>query len=214
VRDTYDDSLSLDAARAQYFAANGFGADGGYSAKWVDVKVGPISARIPNTKGRVRAVRFHDLHHVLTCYRTTFRGECEISAWEVASGCAGHLAAWLLNLSAFGAGMLFAAGDVWRAFHRGRKSHNLYRAAFGEALLARRLDDVRRDLRLVEPLESASTRDRIAFAAWSLVALLVLSLQIPFILPGIALVSRLGRPAAQPAVADGPDPRLRSGSGR
>ena len=65
MRDVYDDSLSLSAARAQYFVANGLGPDGRYGAAWVDVKIGPIPARIPNSQGRVRAVRFHDLH--LTC---------------------------------------------------------------------------------------------------------------------------------------------------
>jgi len=162
VRDVYDDSLSLRETREHYFAVNGFGADGGYNAAWVDVKVGPIPARIPNTKSRVRAVRFHDLHHVLTGYRTTFRGECEIGPWEVASGCADHGAAWLLNLSAFGSGLLFAAGDVWRAFLRGRGSRNLYRATFDESLLARRVGDVRSDLQLVAPPGAATMKDRVA----------------------------------------------------
>lgn len=93
----------------------------------------------------------HDLHHTLTGYRTSFRGECEIGAWEVASGCADHWAAWFLNLSTMGTGLLFAGGDVWRAFVRGRHSGNLYRARFDDALLDRRLGDVRRELRLAEP---------------------------------------------------------------
>ena len=143
-RDLYDDALTLREARETYFVANAFGLDGGYSLDWVDVKVGPIPLRIPNTAGRKRAVRFHDLHHTLTGYRTTSAANAEIGAWEVATGCADHWAAWFLNLSTIGSGLLFAAGDVWRAFVRGRRSGNLYRATFDDALLDRRLGDVRR----------------------------------------------------------------------
>src|SRR5262247_2720287 len=185
-RDVYDDTLTLREAREKYFVANKFGPDGGYSLDWVDVKVGPLPFKIPNTKSRKRAVRFHDLHHTLTGYRTNFRGECEIGAWEVATGCADHWAAWFLNLSTVGSGILFAAGDVWRAFVRGRSSRNLYRATFDDALLDRRLGDVRRELGLAEPAAAARADDRIAFAAWSLAGLTLLVLQVaasPVVLP-------------------------------
>jgi hypothetical protein len=42
--------------------------------------VGPLAFKIPNTPSRKRAVRYHDLHHTLTGYRTDFRRECEIGA--------------------------------------------------------------------------------------------------------------------------------------
>jgi hypothetical protein len=51
-RDLCDDPLTLREAREKYFVANAFGLDGGYSLDWVDVKVGPIPLRIPNTAGR------------------------------------------------------------------------------------------------------------------------------------------------------------------
>ena len=56
----YADELRLVDARAQYFSANHLG-DGGYSARWVKFKVGPLRFHIPNTQARVAAVRFHDL---------------------------------------------------------------------------------------------------------------------------------------------------------
>lgn len=193
-RDVYDDALTLREARERYFVANKFGPDGGYSLDWVDVKVGPIPFRIPNTAGRKRAVRFHDLHHTLTGYRTNFRGECEIGAWEVATGCADHWAAWFLNLSTIGSGLLFAAGDVWRAFVRGRRSANLYRATFDDALLDRRVGDVRRELGLAEPAPAARAVDVVAFAGWSLAGVALLLIQVvtsPLVVPIIALRSRL-----------------------
>jgi hypothetical protein len=200
VRDAYEDSLSLREARERYFVANGFGSDGGYGATWVRVKVGPVPMWILNSRSRMRAVPFHDLHHVLTGYRTTFRGECEIGGWELASGCADHAAAWFLNLGVFGAGLLSAPVEVWRAFHRGRRSGNLYRARFDETLLERRLGEVRHQLRLDDAPEVVGTpsaiSDRIAFAAWSFVGVpffLSLILSSPVTLPVLAVFSRLGR---------------------
>jgi hypothetical protein len=193
-RDIYEDTLTLREARDRYFAANRFGADGGYALDWVDVKVGPIPLRIPNTKGRKRAVGFHDLHHTLTGYRTDFRGECEIGGWEVATGCAGYPVAWFLNLSTLGSGVLFAPGDVWRAFLRGRSSGNLYRSSLDDALLARSVGDVRRQLRLADPPGPASFGDRLAFAGWSIVGLALLAVQVvasPVVLPIFAIGSRL-----------------------
>src|SRR5689334_975997 len=77
----YDDALTMRAARRLYFDANGFG-EGGYDAKWVTVKMGPIPFAFPNSPERVRSVRLHDLHHVVTDYATDWTGEAEIGAWE------------------------------------------------------------------------------------------------------------------------------------
>ena len=66
-------------ARARYFAENGFG-DGGYDDRFVVLRVGGVPALVfPNTKQRVRSVRIHDVHHVLTGYATSWRGEGEIA---------------------------------------------------------------------------------------------------------------------------------------
>jgi hypothetical protein len=138
----YADELRLVDARTQYFAANRLG-DGGYSARWVTFKVGPVRFHIPNTQARVAAVRFHDLHHLVTGYDTTWVGEAEIAAWEIASGCARHYAAWLLNLAAMTIGLLLDAAKVRRAFMRGRHSRNLYREPFDEVLLLTTVGDLR-----------------------------------------------------------------------
>ena len=80
------DGATLRAARDRYFAANGLG-EGGYTDRWVRLMAGPVPIWFPNTAARVRAVRLHDLHHVLTAYETTWTGEAELGAWEIASGC-------------------------------------------------------------------------------------------------------------------------------
>src|SRR5262245_10722491 len=73
-RHDYDAGSTLRQPRARYFEENDFGEDGGYNARWVKLKLGPFPYAIPNTKGRVRAVRYHDLHHIMTGYRTDWIG--------------------------------------------------------------------------------------------------------------------------------------------
>jgi hypothetical protein len=151
-------------ARNRYFAVNGFGPTGGYEDKWVDFKLGPIPMPFPNTKSRIRAVRFHDLHHVLTGYDTDIYGEFEISAWEIGSGCADHVAAWQLNLGGLFAGAIVAPRRTWRAFVRGRHSRNLYRHEYGDALLTRHVDEMKRELEL-DRSHSATASDAALYAA-------------------------------------------------
>ena len=165
----YGDTLSVREARARYFRDNGFGEDGGYGAAWVKLQMGPLTLPLPNTPQRVRAVRFHDLHHVVTGYATDWTGEAEIAAWEIASGCADHHAAWLLNLWAMAIGLVIAPGRVWRAFVRGRRSRNLYREPWSEALLEPRVGELRARLGLDDAAAASSparAAERAAFAGW------------------------------------------------
>lgn len=139
---------TLREARRRYFEVNRFGANGGYDDPFVEITFGPFKVPIPNTKGRVRAVRFHDLHHILTGYDTDLRGEAEIGAWEIGSGCADHYAAWVLNFGAMSVGALLIPKRTWQAFRRGLKSKNLYRETFDEALLERKVSEMRTSLGL------------------------------------------------------------------
>src|SRR5215470_19546289 len=170
---TYDDAETMGDARRRYFADNGF--DGSYDERWVKLKAGPITLMFPNAPGRVRAVKLHDLHHIATGYQTTWTGEAEISAWEIASGCAHFAWAWYLNLSAFAIGIAIAPRAVFRAFVRGRHTRNLYHAEgeFREAILQRSVGEVRRSLGLDQPAAAADAADRITFAAWTLASALV-----------------------------------------
>ena len=161
----YPDELSLGEARRVYFDASGFG-DGGYDAAWVKLQAGPVPIYLPNTSGRVRSVRLHDLHHVLTGYETTWTGESEIGAWEIGAGCADHWAAWLLNFNAIAIGLAIAPTATYRAFSRGRQTRSLYDGEFDEALLAERVGAVRRRL-LLDGDYAKRKEDWVAFAVVS-----------------------------------------------
>lgn len=159
-------TLTMLDARTEFFRRAGFPLDGGYDAKWVKLPVGPLTVGFPNVEARKRAVRFHDLHHVLTGYGTDWTGEAEISAWEVASGLGDHYIGWVLDLGAMSLGLFIAPKKTFRAFVRGRHSRNLYGRKFDDALLSTNVDELRRELGLSAPPET-STRDVASFAAWS-----------------------------------------------
>lgn len=161
----YAGAMRVRDARAQYFASNGF-SDAGYSDDWVTIKLGPLPFVFPNTTTRKRAIPLHDLHHVATGYATTFRGEAEIGAWEIAAGCSDHWAAWVLNSSAFAYGLVLAPRRVYRAFVRGRHSRSLYRTGWDDHLLEMSVDDLRGRLALVGAGGPATWSDRLAFAGW------------------------------------------------
>jgi ubiquinone biosynthesis protein Coq4 len=114
----------------------------------VKLKVGPLPFAFPNTPARQAAVKLHDLHHVATGYDTTFTGEAEIAAWELAAGCGRYYAAWILNLGAMATGMLIAPRRTARAFRRGRRSKSLYDRRFGNDLLAMTVGELRALLRI------------------------------------------------------------------
>lgn len=161
-----DEAQTLREARGRYFEENGFGPDGGYAKKWVKLELGPVPLAIPNTASRVRAVRFHDLHHVLTGYATDWRGEAQISAWEIGSGCADMWAAWLLNLQGLLIGIAVDLRATVRAFARGRRTRNLYRESFGDSLLSQSVAEMRRRLSLDDPCTDPKAVDVLQFAGW------------------------------------------------
>ena len=181
----YDRDLTMRDARARYFEVNHFGADGGYGDAWVDFKLGSLPFPFPNTKARVEAVKFHDLHHVLTGYDTDIVGEFEISAWELGAGCKGMAAAWVLNLGGLAGGLFRAPRRVFRAFVRGRRSDTLYTEAF-PPLLDAKVGELRTRF-MAEPAvaDDASFIDAALFAltavAGIVVGLLTMTVLVPLV---------------------------------
>jgi len=168
----------------------------------VDFELGPIPMPFPNSDARRRAVKVHDLHHVLTGYQTDIYGEAEISAWELAAGCADMVAAWGLNLGGMALGMLISPRRTWRAWVRGRQSGMLYRTRLDDELLNRKLGEVRSELGLDKPPRPASAGDALLFfvywqvGAWT--SLLSLPLTFPFLL-GFAIFGAAKKLATKPA---------------
>lgn len=170
----YAPEMTLREARSLYFRRNNFGEDGGYDERWIKVKVWRIPIWLPNTAGRREAVRLHDLHHVLTEYPTTWRGEAEISAWEVgAGGLNRYYAGWVLDLMNIAQGLVVNPRGVYHGFMRGRQSWNLYATEFSDDLLDAHVGEFRRRLRLCDSPAIPKARDRAAFLFWIVASAIV-----------------------------------------
>jgi hypothetical protein len=190
----YDENLTLAQARERYFAENGFSAR--YDDRWIKVNVGPRKLPVlPNTAPRVAAVRIHDLHHVVAEYDTSWRGEGEISAFELASGCGPYLAAWVLNLGGLSIGFWFSPRRVWQAFVRGRNARNLYREGFDERRLQRTVGELRRELGLDLPPPRATVSDAAWFGLW-------VTLSVLYALGGVLSVAALAAGLYTPVKED------------
>jgi hypothetical protein len=135
---------SVREALAAHLEASGLPPDAGDADPFAVVRIFHVPYPIPNTRARKRAVRIHDLNHLVSGYRTDRIGELEISAWELGSGgCSDYGAAWVLDLAGLIGGLLVAPRRTARAFAVGRSQQNLYRFDY-EELLALSVVEARR----------------------------------------------------------------------
>ena len=112
---------------SQFYKENNLDADGGDASASVKIELFKgICFYFPNFDQRRKAVIKHDIHHLLTGYSTVLKGETEISAWEIASGCKKYHAAFFINTSGLMMGFPLNFFGILRAFARGRKTKNLY----------------------------------------------------------------------------------------
>jgi hypothetical protein len=141
------DTQKIKDALQDYFSKYHF-ADGGYNLKWFKIKLGPFYFPFPNTTSRIAAVKLHDIHHLLTGYTALLKGETEIGAWEIASGCGPYKIAWLLNFGSFFYGIFLYPKSLYHAFMRGRRATtNLYYSSlYNDALLSTTVFELKQQL--------------------------------------------------------------------
>lgn len=143
----YSDELTVEQAQREFLWQAGFGR-GTYDERWAKFELGPFPLLLPNIPARRRALPFHDLHHVLTGYDTTFMGEAQLAAWELGSGCKKEWVAWVLNTLGVCVGSLLDRRKVLRAFLYGKRCRNLYGRNLNEELMQTRLGRLREELHL------------------------------------------------------------------
>jgi hypothetical protein len=172
-------------ALALYFQTYGLGT-GGYDEPYHVVKLlGFIPITIPNPPARKRALRRHDLNHVLGSYDAIgTSGEIDIAGFEIGArgGCRGYGVAWGINLFFFALGLVSRPRRLFRSFVRARGSLNAYSLASVEGeFLERRLGDVRAELNIPDRVPAATAADRCGFALWGLLALSPLAILVAVI---------------------------------
>jgi hypothetical protein len=82
--------------------------------------------RFPDFAWRRAAIEAHDLHHLMTGYPMTMRGEFQLAAWEFGAGRYPHWGATLFCGPLIAIGCLWSPLAIWRAYRAGRASLSLY----------------------------------------------------------------------------------------
>lgn len=136
--------ITVGEVLARFRAANGLDPAFASAATWT-CRVGPIALRLPNFRWRREAILRHDLHHLLTGYPCTLRGEFQMATWEFAAGRFPHPAATLFCLPLVVAGVLWSPRAIWRAFLCGRRGRSLYGTGTSEAFLQSPFQTLRAD---------------------------------------------------------------------
>ena len=108
-----------------YLAENGFKTSQ-YDADFVTVNFWGIRFSMANPPNRKLAIRYHDLHHVMTGYGTDPTGEAEISAWELRRGIGvfGWYVRFIILTGVF-LGLFHSPRRVWKAWKAGLSSRKL-----------------------------------------------------------------------------------------
>ena len=183
------DDKTLRELLPEFYDEHNLGMEGGkYEANVRVEMTKKIVFYIPNFSARKKAVLKHDIHHLVTGYPSTYTGETEIGAWEIASGCRGYWVAWVLNMSGMMTGLVFNLWKVIQAFARGRRTKNLYCHLISDnEALDMKLSELQKLLLLDK--YPRNTRpglvDYILFAGWVIIGLIysILSLVLlPFVL--------------------------------
>jgi hypothetical protein len=163
-----------------YYEMGNIPKDGGASDRLFVVKILGVPFVNYNSMARVDAAKIHDVHHAVTGFKTNFRGETQIGAWEVASSCGGFYAAWALNLIAVSMGIFVWPKIVWEAFLLGRHTKNFYKTGVPERVFDSEVSDIRRELGLSDSRIEPLFADRVSFLFWALVATFLHLLLLPF----------------------------------
>jgi len=91
-------------------------------------RVAFLVLRLPNFRWRRRAIAAHDLHHLMTGFPMTMRGEFQLAAWEWAAGRYTHWGATLFCSPLIVAGFLWSPRRMIKAFRLGQQAMSLYPA--------------------------------------------------------------------------------------
>ena len=152
-------------------------ADGGQNDSYVKVEMNDkIHFYIPNFDARRRAVLKHDVHHIITGYPSELKGEAEIAAWEIASGCSNYWAALLINSQGLLMGCAFYPLSTFKAFKKGRRTSNLYKNQFSEEeFLNMKVSELKKHLKLTDYDEKQKTTisDLFSFIGWILFCVVI-----------------------------------------
>ena len=118
--------MTIKDALIGFYRFNQLNLSADFESHCVRVYIGCILAPVPNLKSRIKYLKFHDLHHIMSGYGIDRIGESEISAWELGSRSCRKPIISIMNLFALSTGFILSPSKVIEAFYRGCRSKNLY----------------------------------------------------------------------------------------
>ncbi|MBN4077630.1 hypothetical protein JYT25_00610 [bacterium AH-315-C20] len=141
-------SHTIQTTLSDYYKDNDFRSDGGEKLPYAKAKLTSwLNIYIPNPEVRRKILQVHDVHHLLTGFKTSMTGESEISAWEISSGCRSNWFAFFINSLGVISVILFNPWNIWKAYKLGKRTKNLYKAGYGkEELLAMTVEELQEEL--------------------------------------------------------------------
>lgn len=120
---------TIEEALSEYLVAKkGDGPKDWYAGNWFYTPIFGVQVPFFPRVGFRQGLPAHDTHHMLNGYPTSWVGECETAAWELASGgCGRHLIYWIDRFFFLAIAPVIAPLRSARAWQRGWGQHNLYR---------------------------------------------------------------------------------------
>ncbi len=96
-----------------------------------------------NFRWRQKAIAHHDLHHIVTGYPCTLKGEMQVAIWEFAAGRYKNIFANLFCIPLVAVGVFLIPKKLWSAFRFGRRSTSTFTTPLTSELLGKSVADVR-----------------------------------------------------------------------
>ncbi len=108
-----------------YWKERNLPQDGGKNEKLNKAQIGSFSFRYPNLNGK--ALLLHDINHLITDFPTTWKGEFQVSAWEMASGARkGFPLTLIYPVSLVLIGLIIYPREVLSAYKYGTNKQNAF----------------------------------------------------------------------------------------
>lgn len=140
----------------------------------VKARIGKLPIYMPNFS-LLKNIYLHDINHLITKYPLTWKGEFELSAWEVgAGGWKKNYIAWYLCLMGLALGSFTFPGAIWVAYKRGKKQTNACFLVSNKAETEQiPLEALERRMLENKALTTGEPRIFMEFIFWCLISLII-----------------------------------------
>ena len=140
----------------------------------VKAKIGRFPIYMPNFS-LLSNIYVHDINHLITGYQLTWKGEFELSAWEIAAGGWGkNYIAWYLCLMGVALGVFSFPKALWVAYKKGTKQTNAHFLVNSkEHIKQLTFDDLQQQMLTQKPVKEGQKRSLGTFLLWCILSLML-----------------------------------------